>query len=121
MLTLNEAISTLWTARLNIEVILLADADGDAYFNMRARPWKNGAHDGYMLLVGGYVLEDVFVLVADAFMREDWKRLDWTRRTLPGASPETAPIQFPTQKAPKAHESHSEPSGPHIEYPYTNR
>lgn len=106
---LQEAIKILWTAKLNLEVLTLADADGDAYFNMRARPWKNSPNDGFMLLVGGYALDDIYILTAAAYEGEQWKRLDWTRRISPPASPPHNVSQFPTTPATSEPENDGEP------------
>lgn len=104
----NDAFGYLFTQRVNIEVLLLADADGLSYINLRARPWKNSPQDGYMLLVGAHMFEDALLELAEAHESGKWQRLDWTRRVGPLASPPQNVRQFPTASAPGAPEQPQE-------------
>src|SRR5215475_9146325 len=99
MKTYEDAFGELFSERLNIEALLLADADGDAYLNLRARPWKNSIRDGYMLLVGGYTFEDCLVLLAQAYESAHWLKLEWTRRIQPDRSPERPALSILTRTA----------------------
>ena len=116
-----EAFGYLFGKRLNIEVLLLSDADGDTYLNLRARPWKNSPQDGYMLLVGGYAFDDCLVVLAEAFESARWHRLDWTARIQPPKSP---PANVSSIRPPNGVSELDSPAEPRFkvrttDYPYT--
>jgi hypothetical protein len=117
MLTIHEAVETLFAERINIEVMLTSDEEGYAFYNMRARPWKNSPNDGRMLLVGGPTLDECMVLLADALLSQSWTPLSWTARLHVLASEASAatppPIRFRQSEAESPAEARSR------EFPYT--
>lgn len=119
MPTLNEAIELLFAERINIEVILTSDEEGYAFYNFRARPWKNSPNDGRMLLVGAPTLDQCMILLADALLASSWVPLSWTARLHALSSTGTTQVQPVLRFRRSEAESHGDGRNTADEYPYT--
>jgi len=117
MPTYEDNIGYLFNQHLNIEVLMLATDDGDMLLNLRARPWKNSAYDGYMLLAAGFTFEDALMELAEAHRAGYWLPLDWKRRERNTHASEVPKSQPFTDQAIGASEKPQEPT--FIHHPYT--
>jgi hypothetical protein len=94
----DDVYSYLSEEKVNIDLIFDWDEDRGLLINARARPWKNSANDGRMVLAAGRTVDEALLWTVRGLLNNRWIPLNWSRRCREiGIDKRLAPIREENQ------------------------